>query len=85
MRFRWGDALLGFHKVWMEQVIDCDVWSTWFVLERKTIYKPEALANWFCWRLVGQSAASTASQTLVLGKAVQGLGRKGALAPVRGG
>lgn len=25
MRFRWGDAVLGFHKVWMEQVRDCGV------------------------------------------------------------
>lgn len=28
-------------------------WSTRFVLERKTVYKTGALANWLCQRVVG--------------------------------
>lgn len=71
MRFRLGDAVLGFHKVWMEQGGDCGVWSTWCVLERKTIYKSEALTNWLCWRFVRHSAASTAGTDPGFGKAMQ--------------
>lgn len=76
MRFRWGGAVLGLHEVWMEQVRDCGVWSTRFVLERKTIYKTEALANWHCWRVVGQSAASTAATDPCSGESSAGAGKE---------
>lgn len=76
MRFRWGGAVLGLNKVWMEQVRDCGVWSTRFVLERKTIYKTEALANWHCWRVVGQSAASTAATDPCSGESSAGAGKE---------
>lgn len=85
MRFRWGDVVLGFHKVWMEQVRDCGVEHPVCVGEENHL-QTRSTGKLALLETCGTACSQHSShRPLFWRKQCRGLGRKGALAPVRGG